>query len=40
MGIASKSFALILVALFLTSLITLQPVTVKALSKTITVPDD
>lgn len=36
----SKSFALVLVALFLTSLVVLPPATVKAQSKTITVPDD
>jgi hypothetical protein len=36
MGTKSKSFALVLVALFLTSLVTLEPVTVKAQSTTMT----
>jgi nitrous oxidase accessory protein len=40
MGTKSKSFALIIVILFLTSLAMDQPATVKAQSKTITVPDD
>jgi hypothetical protein len=40
MGTKSKSFALIIVILFLTSLAMVQPATVKAQSKTITVPDD
>lgn len=40
MGTASKSFALVLVALFLTSLVVLSPAPVKAESKTIVVPDD
>jgi hypothetical protein len=40
MGTKSKSLALFLVALFLTSLVVLPPPTVKAYSKTIVVPDD
>ena len=40
MGTASKSFVLFLIALFLTSLVMIQPATVKAQSKTIIVPDD
>jgi nitrous oxidase accessory protein NosD len=40
MGIKSKSLALVLVALFLVSLVVVPPATVKAQSKTITVPDD
>ena len=40
MGTVSKSIALVLVALFLTSLVVLSPTTVKAQSKTIVVPDD
>jgi parallel beta-helix repeat protein len=40
MGTVSKSIALVLVALFLTSLVVLPPTTVKAQSKTIVVPDD
>jgi nitrous oxidase accessory protein len=40
MGTIRKSFALFLVALFLTSLVALPPTTVKAQSKTIVVPDD
>ena len=40
MGTASKSFALVLVALFLTSLVVLSPAPVTAESKTIVVPDD
>ena len=39
MGTKSKSIALIIVAFFLTSLVILPPVTVKAQSKTIVVPD-
>ena len=35
-----KTITLVLVLVFLTSLVTLQPATVKAQSKTITVPDD
>ena len=40
MGIVNKSIALVLVALFLTSLIVLSPATVKGQTKTIVVPDD
>ena len=40
MGNKSKSFALVLVTLFLASLVSLEPVTVKAQPKTIVVPDD
>jgi len=40
MSTARKSFALVLVALFLTSLVVLPQTTVKAQSKTIVVPDD
>ncbi len=40
MGTKTKSFALVLVVLFLASLVVLPPATVKAQSKTITVPDD
>jgi parallel beta-helix repeat protein len=40
MDTASKSLALIIIALFLTSLIVLPPIPVKAQSKTIVVPDD
>jgi len=40
MGTKSQSFALVLVALFLTSIVVLPPNTVKAQSKTIIVPDD
>jgi parallel beta-helix repeat protein len=40
MGTASKSFALVLIMLFLTSLVVLPPNSVNAQSKTITVPDD
>jgi parallel beta-helix repeat protein len=40
MGTKSKSFALILVALFLISIVVLPPALVKAESKTIVVPDD
>ena len=40
MGTKSKSFALVIVALFLTSLVVVSPATVKAQSKTIIVPDD
>jgi hypothetical protein len=40
MGTKSKSFALVLVVLFLMSLVVLPPATVKAQSKTIVVPDD
>jgi parallel beta-helix repeat protein len=40
MGTVSKSFALVLVALFLTSLVLMPHATVKAQSKTIAVPDD
>jgi nitrous oxidase accessory protein len=40
MGTKSKSLALVIVALFLTSIIILPPATVKAQSKTIIVPDD
>lgn len=40
MGTKSKSFAVVLVALFLASLVSLEPVTAKAQSKTIVVPDD
>ena len=39
MGTKSKSFALVLVALFLISLVALLPASVKAQSKTIVVPD-
>ena len=39
MDTKSKSFAIILVALFLTSLVGMPPVTVKAQSKTFVVPD-
>ena len=35
-----KTIALVLVTLFLTCLVILQPATVKAQSKTIVVPDD
>ena len=40
MGTKSKSFALVIVALFLISLVVVPPATVKAQSKTITVPND
>ena len=40
MGTKSKSFALVLVTLFLISIVILPPATVKAQSKTIVVPDD
>jgi len=40
MGNGSKSFVLILVVIFLTALVTLQPATVKAQFKTIIVPYD
>jgi parallel beta-helix repeat protein len=40
MGTASKILSLLIVALVLASLATLQPATVKAQQKTITVPDD
>lgn len=40
MGSKSKTLALLLVGLFLISISTFQPVTVKAQTKTITVPDD
>ncbi len=40
MGSLSKGFAFVLIALFLLSLVILPPTTVKAQSRTITVPDD
>jgi nitrous oxidase accessory protein len=40
MGTKNKGLALVLVAVFLTSLAVMPPATVKAQSKTITVPDD
>ncbi|MDT8781094.1 MAG: hypothetical protein IAX22_00410 [Candidatus Bathyarchaeota archaeon] len=40
MGIISKTLALLLVGLFLISVATIQPITVKAQSKTIVVPND
>ena len=40
MGTKSKSFALVLVALFLISIVVVPPATVKAQSKTIIVPDN
>ncbi len=40
MGRTSKTFALLLILLFILSLVTFQPLTVKAQSKTIIVPDD
>lgn len=40
MGTKSKSIAMVIVALFLTSVVLVSPATVKAQSKTIIVPDD
>ena len=40
MGGMGKTFALVLVLIFLTSLVTLPHITVKAVSQTIIVPDD
>lgn len=40
MGNLGKALSVVLVLIFLTSLVILQPATVKAASKTITVPDD